>query len=328
MRTSSTTFRASHVEHVLDEALLDIRGPGVSAAFEGFVPRLDELFDAAVAEARLPEFKHACQAHPAWTLFQEDPYTHRAFAKPRGYAGDAVMLDYVYSRSAPPSTSPTGIEVFEATTGKSIGHSVRFRRDIIAARISALLQGSSVVTIASVACGHLREIPLTTPAHARVIAIDQDPRSLAVVEREHPGAGLATLNASVIDLLRGRTKLPPCDLIYCSGLFDYLSDRLAERLTQFLLERLKVGGTLLIANFAPGTYGRGYLSGVMDWDLVFRDERALGDLFGPRGPATTWRDPEENIVFAEATCLRSSVLDPSVRRPGEPEVNHEYEEAP
>ena len=37
----------------------------------------------------------------AWTtrsasLLHQDPFTYRAFAKPRGYAGDAVMMDYIY----------------------------------------------------------------------------------------------------------------------------------------------------------------------------------------------------------------------------------------
>src|SRR5688500_6773533 len=39
-----------------------------------------------------------CMRHPLRDLLFEDPFTHRAYNKPRGYAGDAVLLDLVYSR--------------------------------------------------------------------------------------------------------------------------------------------------------------------------------------------------------------------------------------
>lgn len=41
------------------------------------------------------EILPACRAHPIFHFFSSDPYTNRAISKPRGYAGDAVMLDFV-----------------------------------------------------------------------------------------------------------------------------------------------------------------------------------------------------------------------------------------
>src|SRR5947209_16410808 len=38
-----------------------------------------------------------CRQHPLMKLLQHDPLTWRAFTKPRGYAGDAVMMDLVYA---------------------------------------------------------------------------------------------------------------------------------------------------------------------------------------------------------------------------------------
>ena len=34
--------------------------------------------------------------HPVFGILREDPYTDRAYSKPRGYPGDAEMLDLVY----------------------------------------------------------------------------------------------------------------------------------------------------------------------------------------------------------------------------------------
>ena len=37
--------------------------------------------------------REVVRPHPLFSLCLEDPYTNRAFHKPRGFAGDAVMLD-------------------------------------------------------------------------------------------------------------------------------------------------------------------------------------------------------------------------------------------
>jgi len=37
-----------------------------------------------------------CREHPLLGMVHEDPFTVRAFKKPRGYAGDAELLDLIY----------------------------------------------------------------------------------------------------------------------------------------------------------------------------------------------------------------------------------------
>ena len=42
------------------------------------------------------KFAKASSQHPVRGIIHQDPFTKRAYDKPRGYAGDAIMLDYVY----------------------------------------------------------------------------------------------------------------------------------------------------------------------------------------------------------------------------------------
>src|SRR2546421_12699356 len=51
-----------------------------------------------VSESTWKQFAaHECRQHPLMQLLQQDPLTSRAFTKPRGYAGDAVMMDMMYA---------------------------------------------------------------------------------------------------------------------------------------------------------------------------------------------------------------------------------------
>ncbi len=72
----------------------------------------------------LEELVPICRRHRLQTLLLEDPHTRRAFEKPRGYAGDAEMLDYVYFRILPAQSSVVGRHVFQATTGGPNAQSV------------------------------------------------------------------------------------------------------------------------------------------------------------------------------------------------------------
>jgi hypothetical protein len=85
-------------------------------------PALDELFEDLLARREeKPEtwapYAHACLDHPVRNLLHQDPFTYRAFSRPRGYAGDAVMMDYIYglgeATEAAREATPLGRAIFQ-----------------------------------------------------------------------------------------------------------------------------------------------------------------------------------------------------------------------
>ena len=96
--------------------------------------------------------------------------------------------------------------------------------------IAALGRGRSPHVL-SVACGHLREAGESTAfrrnAFGRLVALDQDPRSLEVVRASLPGSGVETLCGSIKLLLAGAFADQRFDHVYAAGLFDYLDDLLS-----------------------------------------------------------------------------------------------------
>lgn len=107
------------------------------------------------------------------------------------------------------------------------------------------------------------------------MAIDQDKESLAVVEREMSTLGVETLAASVRDVLKGQVALTGFDLVYATGLYDYLTEPVAQRLCEILFGMLNPGGRFLIANFLPNIPNAGYMEPYMDWWLIYRTEAEL-----------------------------------------------------
>ena len=85
-----------------------------------------------LAGALLPE-SSSCAAKPILRdhllhrVLLEDPYTARAFGKPRGYAGDAVLIDMIYDQQPPDETSARGRDIFAVTTSFSVARAVRER---------------------------------------------------------------------------------------------------------------------------------------------------------------------------------------------------------
>jgi extracellular factor (EF) 3-hydroxypalmitic acid methyl ester biosynthesis protein len=270
---------------------------------------LSALWSEARACGRADELRQWCRSHPLHAVVQQDPYTERAATKPRGYAGDAVMMDYIYAGEPPPGTSTIGRAVFGATTRVSMGLSVLYRRALLRSQIDDVVVTREGGRILSVASGHARELEgsLVQSPHFRgeVVALDQDPLSCDEVRRVHANPRVRVLQQGVRELLaRPDAELGRFDLIYSAGLYDYLPDTLARRLTQRLAQMLAPGGRLLIANFVPGGSGRGYMELFMDWTLVLRDEAQLRALLRAADPAGAGQhhaffDPHRNVVYAE-----------------------------
>ena len=266
--------------------------------------RLGEAFDIAFAEGEVPLFKRICKLHAFAELVLEDPYARRAREKPRGYAGDAVMLDYIY-RPQPIAASVTGLAMHRATTGLSSAKSILWRRDYLAKHIAAVLKRRRPARILAVASGHMRELDVINLPEKRddleIYAVDLDGLSLEECCRSYPGVNIRAVQSSAVTIRRAR--LPETfDLVYCAGLFDYLNEATAEFLLAQLHRHLLPSGLLCVANFTPDNHGRGFMEGFMDWSLVLRDEDdlvRLGKSAVPGCGLSAFRDPQRNIAYLE-----------------------------
>jgi SAM-dependent methyltransferase len=293
---------------LLDLALSRILDGDVAEPLHLLCDELRTLCREVPTEEWLGELAPACRRHPLHALLLQDPYTRRAFEKPRGYAGDAEMLDFIYSGIPPQGTTYLGQEIFRVTAGGANAQSVLARRDILAAQINEVTQRQERPLILSVGCGHLREAQhaaaLRSGWRGTLFALDQDERSLAVVAREQKGHGVEPIRCSVTSLLRGQQRWKGLDLVYASGLFDYLPAERAVCLTRTLFDMLGPGGRLLIANFTPDNHGRGYMEAFMEWQLIFRDEADMETLASSVPAAriarqTIYPEGNGNIVFLE-----------------------------
>jgi len=233
-----------------------------------------------------PQYARACLAHPVCSLLYQDPFTYRAFSKPRGYAGDAVMMDYIYglgeTEKALAETTPLGRAIFEyLDAGSAAKAAVRHRRRLLAGFLdrTAGRGGKRVLAIAS---GHLREVELSqavqTGAFEEFVALDQDEASLAVVAQDYAHLGIQAVPGSVRQILAGKQNPGTFDFVYAAGLFDYLNTSAAAPLTCRMFAMVRPGGLLLIPNFLASVRDRGYMEAIMDWHLIYRDHAEMQEL--------------------------------------------------
>ena len=219
--------------------------------------------------------------HPIRQLLHEEPFARRAYEKPRGYAGDAPMLDLVYADRRPlaPLTM-LGSTLYDWTITSPGCRSVRARRDILAALIDQVASERSSPRILSVACGHLREgqrsEAVRSGAIAEFVALDQDRESLAVVAQEQRAHNVTPVHATIRRLLVSGSAFGSFDLAYAAGLYDYLEESVAQALTAVMFRSLRPGGVLLIGNFAPNLVDIGYMEAIMDWWMCLRRDPAGG----------------------------------------------------
>ena len=316
----STTHAEAITSQALDAALRIYGAQDANSAMRA--PRLlRDALSLARAAAGSPAawrtvIDQTIRPHPVFNRVLEDPFVHRCYAKPRGYAGDAELLDFIYqhpaARPALDATTPCGRASANFTTNAPGPRAVRNRAWLLAEEIDRTeARAGGSTEILSLACGHLREASLSRALAGgrcrRFLALDQDAASLAVV-REHAGTlGVEAREGSVKTVIaRSESLGGRFDFVYAAGLYDYLSDKVAARLLQALFDLTKPGGKVWIANFAPGIDDIAFMEAFMDWWLIYRDEaqmQALADQALPPAELDSTRvftEHENNIVFLEA----------------------------
>lgn len=254
-----------------------------------------------------------CREHGVLKTLHEDPFTSRAFNKPRGYAGDAELIDLIYAPDetwGEPVATPLGLDIYRYTNSAPAAAGVRARRNFIADLIDQTTTDRPGSDILAIAAGHLREANLAAAFRrkriGRFVALDSDPLSLQEVDRAYGAFGVQTVPSPFSVLITNRLQVGKFDLIYSTGLFDYLNANTGRRLVSTMFDMLKPGGQLVVANFLPGIRDVGFMETFMDWKLIYRSRQNMVDLTmeieeSELRDLTLFTEENQNIIFLRVT---------------------------
>ena len=232
----------------------------------------------------------------------------RMYAKPRGYAGDFLTIDWIY-QNCPQGTGRLGPLLDRCFLDQPAARAVRNRRGLLAEYIQSALkqvEGRSA-QITSLACGPAAEIfdvfeTLDDPTRLHATLIDIDWQALAFVSDKCDHYNLRRqvelVNGNLVYLAMGRQqlKLGPQDLVYSIGLIDYFSDKFVIQLLNYVYDLLRPAGKVVLGNFHPKNPNKALMDHILDWKLIHRSEEDMNRLF----MASSFARPCTDIRFEEA----------------------------
>jgi len=285
------------------EVLLELERPilpAVAPLLEKFELLANQL-EPDVRSAHRAYMKR--QIHPVVLC---SPFLYRTFQKPLGYAGDYEMVNMmVRDPFEGASMFAKLVNRIFLDTPPVVAHRNRvtyLTRRLLDETRRAAAQGRTL-RVLNVGCGPAKEMQDFLAQHeladlARFTLLDFNEETLSYTAQvlkdlkaaHHRSTGIQTIRKSVHHLLKdaGKPSTPPLyDLIYCAGLFDYLSDQVCKRLMSFLYELLAPGGLLLGTNVSTTNPSRNWMEYVLDWHLVYRSADELSRLAPERAPADT-----------------------------------------
>lgn len=249
--------------------------------------------------------------------FMRSRFAERAYYKPKGYAGDFVMMEMIY-RNEPEGEGRLGPLVDAWCLNAPASRAVRGRRSLLARellrRSTRHCASQDPIRILNLACGSSRELfdfikNCDADHRLEATCMDADTEALhytdTVVNTFPHRAKIRYLNDNAVRwaLGRSRQRLDPQDIIYSAGLTDYLDRRLFIALVNRCYEHLKPGGCLIVGNFSPNNPNRVIMDQILRWKLIYRNEKDLEDIFQQtpfRGQVTFLAEPEGINLFAVA----------------------------
>ena len=226
--------------------------------------------------------------------FMRSRFAERAYFKPKGYAGDFLMMEHIYT-NIPKGEGKLGEIIDDFCLQRPGSLAIRGRRILLTNQLKHLsaerAAKGQTTRIMNLACGPNRELfdflnACDYSDLIEVLCVDIDSEALQYTNQyvnifPHR-ASIRLMSENVIKWSLGRVRhhIEPLDIIYSAGLCDYLDPRLFRALITQCYNHLKPGGTLLLGNFTfyPDSL---FLDKLLKWELIYRTEEDLKELFAP-----------------------------------------------
>ena len=214
------------------------------------------------------------------------------YTKPLGYAGDFITMNYILDQYNK-FIGKTSFEKFvnNYTCSIPISLSNISRKEFLKSQLlNAIGEYPEPVKITSIASGPARElIDLLNEKQIKkdvlIRLFDFETKAFAYIKEElgkikkSMNVKLEFIQDNLINLIRkpeSRAKIICQDFIYAFGIYDYLNDIVALKLTSILFDSIKANGTLLICNASINKSShRAYFELLGGWEMIYRTKEDM-----------------------------------------------------
>ncbi|MEC5129119.1 response regulator [Verrucomicrobiales bacterium BCK34] len=267
--------------------------PALTAAMDKF----ERAAEAAARDGIKSEFRKFAQKR-LFPLMLCSPFLCRVIEQPIGVPGDYGVLGQILGHPYEGHTlfgRMLNAWVLTSHPAKAYRHRIDLLSKSIDDAVTASKSRNEKTNILSMGSGVAFEVQryVTEKKGNEEIdfeLVDFSTRTLQEAERRFINAQkISTLDhvnvmlkqSSVVELINGTRGGASTseqsggleqkyDLVYCAGLYDYLSDRLCRSVTDYLYSLTKPGGKVLVSNYAPPNPLKNFMEYILDWELIHR----------------------------------------------------------
>ncbi|HHS13952.1 MAG TPA: class I SAM-dependent methyltransferase [bacterium] len=245
---------------------------GIASFRDELYNRIQHIADL-IEQSDRPEELEA-EFFKSFSRFDVSPVHRRARQKPMGYAGDFLLIDWIYTRHT--AKDPQGRFFDSLFHSYEAAKSVRNRKRYFIRKCLDLAKSrKSRIDILNIGCGPCRDIletlqALPSNAHVFFHCVDNEQAAIDYAK---------TLLNGKLDTSRVTLECANCfklqsdrhyDLIWSAGLFDYLDERIAKILLKRMWRLLKEDGQIIFGNFSPKNPTRRGMELGCHWNLLHR----------------------------------------------------------
>lgn len=253
--------------------------------------------EVAVTDQPAHKFYVRRQVHP---LLLCSPFTHRTFTKPLGYAGDYEMVNMMLRDPYEGSTLfAKMLNLFFLKTEPVQAHRNRIDYLVKTLREEAVrvIGEGRRMKVLNLGCGPAQEVQrlvrneeVSDQCDFDLLDFNKETLDYTggvlneLKEKTGRGINIKLIERSVHQLLKQATKgdvdmdWESYDVVYCAGLFDYLSQKVCKRLVGLFTKLLRPGGLVIATNVASTNPRIGWMEYVVEWNLVYRNDWEMLDL--------------------------------------------------
>lgn len=315
IRSSPSGDRINFEREVTGE-LAPIILPSMNALFARFEEAADQVEEELQPLHRTYAKR---QLHPYLLC---SPFAYRTYNKPLGYAGDYEMVNMIIGDPLKGSSlfaKTVNLWFLSQAPAEAHRNRIKYLTKVLAEETCRVASEGRRARILNLGCGPAGEIQNflmqnevcdwssftlldfndETLQHTKSILED-------LLKRFGRRTKLELIKKSVHQVLKDAPKLgdkiETYDVIYCAGLFDYLSDRVCKRLMNIFYDILAPGGLLVATNVDTSNPSRQTMEQVLEWHLIYRNRAQLMGLapdLAPDGSSCIKSDPTGCNVLLE-----------------------------